>query len=178
MASRVPGKEFERKFIVRVDRLPKPALRDATRIEQGYLSLLPNQVRIRKMGAEYVVEIKGPDDMELELFRPDRAQGERLLRDVAPLVGAIISKDRRVIPAGFDGLRWEIDFFLGDNAPLVVAEIEMPTKDYPLEKHAWPDWIGPEVTKDPKFKNKNLSQKPFAKWPKAVQRKVLKHMGV
>jgi CYTH domain-containing protein len=40
-----------------------------------------------------------------------------------------------------------------------------------------PDWLGPEVTGDPRFKNKNLALRPFGGWPKAEQRKVLKIMG-
>lgn len=176
MASMTPGKEFERKFIARVDRLPKLRLHDATPIEQGYLALSPNQVRVRKMGGEFIVELKGPGDLELELFRPDEAQGERLLH-VAADVASIIIKDRHVLPAGFDGLKWEIDFFRGANAPLVMVEIEMPKKNYPLTSQDLPDWLGHEVTKDDRFKNKNLAVRPFSKWPKAEQKKVLKHMG-
>lgn len=177
MASMTPGKEFERKFIARVDRLPKLRLGNATPIEQGYLALSPNQVRIRRLGGGFIVELKGPGDIELELFRPDRAQGERLLH-VAADAASIILKDRHLLPAGFDGLTWEIDHFRGANAPLVLIEIEMPRKNYPLTSRDLPDWLGPEVTKDDRFKNKNLAVRPFADWPKAQQKKVLKLMGL
>jgi adenylate cyclase len=177
MASLTPGKEFERKFIARVDRLPKLRLNEATPIEQGYLSLAPNQVRIRRMGGEFIVELKGPNDLEIELFRPDRTQGELLLH-VAAGTASLITKDRHVLPAGFDGLQWEIDFFRGANAPLVMIEIEMPKKNYPLASHPLPDWLGQEVTKDDRFKNKNLAVRPFTKWPKPQQKKVLKLMGL
>lgn len=172
------GKEFERKFLARVDRLPKLSRDKATRITQGYLALAPYQVRVRKMGDRFIVELKGPDDLEIELFRPGNALGTLLLRRVAPLVAGIITKDRQLIPAEFDHLDWEIDFFLGANAPLVMVEIEMPSKKYPLDKRPRPDWVGQEVTGDDRFKNKNLAVRPFSEWPKAEQKEILKRMGL
>ena len=85
---------------------------------------------------------------------------------------------RYEIPAGFDGLSWEVDIFKGDNAPLLVAEIEMPEKDYPLLERELPAWLGEEVTDDPRFKNKNLAVRPFKTWPKSEQKKTLKRMGL
>ena len=39
----------------------------------------------------------------------------------------LIEKKRYKIPAG-DDLTWEIDEFLGDNAGLIVAELEKPER--------------------------------------------------
>ncbi len=176
MSHATPGKEFERKFLARVDRLPR-ALGDAARIEQGYLALAPNQVRIRLRGGAHIVELKGPGNMEHELYRPDSAQGDLLLRQVAPKVAALIVKDRHVIPAGFDGLQWEVDAFREGNAPLILVEIEMPTENYALEDHPWPKWVGKEVTDDDRFKNKTLAVRPFSEWPERERKKVLRLMG-
>lgn len=179
MSKLTPGKEYERKFLVLERRFASvrgEALRQD--IRQGYLALAPAQLRVRETDGRYVLEIKGDDDTELDPKPLSRAEGELLLRDYAPRVAALITKTRFAVRAGFDGLTWEVDVFKGDNAPLIVAEIEMPSKGYPLEAYDWPKWIGPEVTADPRFKNKNLALKPFKKWPKSEQRKTLKIMGL
>ena len=44
----------------------------------------------------------------------------------------------------------EVDEFLGHNKGLVLAEIELISKDQPFEK---PDWLGKEVTGIKKFYN-------------------------
>ena len=56
---------------------------------------------------------------------------------------------------------WEIDEFMGENAGLTVAEIELPTEDSLFTK---PDWIGQEVTDDTRFYNSNLIRNPFKRW--------------
>jgi adenylate cyclase len=59
---------------------------------------------------------------------------------------------------------WEIDVFEGDNAGLVVAEIELQREDEAFER---PNWLGEEVTDDPRYFNANLVQNPYDRWPKA-----------
>jgi adenylate cyclase len=56
---------------------------------------------------------------------------------------------------------WEIDVFEGDNAGLVVAEIELSREDEAFEK---PDWVGNEVTDDPRYFNSNLVANPYRTW--------------
>ena len=73
-----------------------------------------------------------------------------------------IEKYRYVIPAE-QGLKWEVDEFLGDNAGLVVAEIEVPTED---TKFSLPEWIGKEITGDKKYNNSQLCKKPYKEWKK------------
>jgi adenylate cyclase len=60
------------------------------------------------------------------------------------------------------GLTWDIDVFQGENQGLVIAEIELPDEDKAFEL---PDWLGPEVTSDPRYSNTNLAKKPFESWP-------------
>jgi CYTH domain-containing protein len=60
------------------------------------------------------------------------------------------------------GHTWEVDEFLGLNAGLVVAEIELGAEDEAFEK---PDWIGVEVTGDKRYYNSSLIRQPYSQWP-------------
>jgi adenylate cyclase len=56
---------------------------------------------------------------------------------------------------------WEIDEFMGDNAGLIVAEIELSELE---EAFAKPRWVGEEVTSDLRYYNNNLVKHPFKDW--------------
>lgn len=71
----------------------------------------------------------------------------------------IIEKTRHFVEVGPH--TWEVDVFEGENAGLVVAEIELETPDQPFEK---PSWVGEEVTFDPRYYNTNLATRPFRSW--------------
>lgn len=58
-------------------------------------------------------------------------------------------------------LMWEIDIFHGENEGLVVAEIEVPWKDFTI---TMPPWIGAEVTEDPRYLNTYISKIPYNQW--------------
>jgi adenylate cyclase len=60
-------------------------------------------------------------------------------------------------------LIWEVDEFLGDNAGLIVAEVELTAE---TDAIAIPDWIGAEVTGDQRYYNSNLAQNPYKNWVK------------
>ena len=66
---------------------------------------------------------------------------------------------RHLQPHG--GLTWEVDEFLGDNAGLVVAEVELSHEDQPFAR---PPWLAEEVTDDPRYYNANLAAHPFCRW--------------
>ena len=72
---------------------------------------------------------------------------------------SLIDKIRYKIP--YQGFVWEVDEFLGDNAGLVVAEIELSDEGQAVEL---PDWIGEEVTGDHRYANSALSSRPFCTW--------------
>lgn len=81
-----------------------------------------------------------------------------------------IEKDRYWIPGEYfpgecwpDGRRemWEVDIFSGLNSGLWIAEIELPSED---TKFKVPDWIGKEVTHDPKYLNTSLTSNPYTTW--------------
>jgi len=73
--------------------------------------------------------------------------------------GSIVQKRRHIVP--IDGHDWEIDVFEGDNAGLVVAEIELPSTDTQLVR---PSWLGAEITQDRRFYNADLASHPYALW--------------
>ena len=72
-----------------------------------------------------------------------------------------VEKIRYRIPAAEQGLVWEVDEFLGENAPLITAEIELPSESTSFSK---PDWVGDDVTEDHRYKNNNLAANPYANW--------------
>jgi adenylate cyclase len=59
------------------------------------------------------------------------------------------------------GHLWEIDDFEGDNAGLIVAEVELKSED---EAFARPDWLGAEVTSEHRYYNNSLASHPFQRW--------------
>lgn len=73
----------------------------------------------------------------------------------------IIEKKRYKIPVG--DVVWEIDEFMGVNAGLIVAEVELKSEEQQFDK---PEWIGEEVSGDPRYFNSNLVAHPFTEWDK------------
>ena len=63
--------------------------------------------------------------------------------------------------AAAEGLFWEVDEFVGENQGLIIAEIELPHAEHSVEL---PDWIGSEVSDDPRYFNSNLAKHPFCNW--------------
>ncbi len=72
---------------------------------------------------------------------------------------SIIEKNRYEIK--FKEKIWEVDEFLEDNFGLILAEIELNSEDEKFEK---PNWVGDEVSLDPKYFNSNLAKNPFKNW--------------
>lgn len=150
------AKEIERKYLVTND-----SYRDLTserqHIVQAYLSAKPDAtVRVRIIDDDRAfLTVKGRnsgavrDEWEYAIPPEDaRAMIEHCGTD-----GRIIDKTRHVVDAG-NGLRWEIDEFHGFHHGLVVAEIELPAPDTP---YYLPDYIGEEVTGDPRYYNSILA---------------------
>ncbi|MEE9405612.1 MAG: CYTH domain-containing protein [Algisphaera sp.] len=149
--------EIERKFLVVGDDWRAA---DAVFYCQGYLNRDKQRtVRVRIAGEAAFLTVKGLSvgacRSEFEYPLPlDDAQA--LLKLCEP---PLIEKHRRVIEHA--GFQWEVDSFLGLNAGLVVAEIELDAEDQVFEK---PDWVGEEVTGDARYFNSSLSAKPFTTW--------------
>jgi len=153
------GIEIERKFLVSGDGW-RPQATQQTRFSQGYLSRDPARtVRIRVAGERAFLTIKGATTgatrAEFEYEVPV-ADAQQLL---SMCDGPVVEKIRHFCP--FDGMTWEVDEFLGANAGLVVAEIELDTEG---QAFARPAWLGAEVTGDARYVNANLAVRPFTSW--------------
>jgi adenylate cyclase len=158
------GVEIERKFLVRNDAWRKLARDKGIPIRQGYLTVAQRAtVRVRRIGDEARITIKGNVTglrrSEFEYSVPV-ADADQMLEQLCRK--PIIDKVRYRIPAG--GLVWEIDDFFGENAGLVVAEIELKSEN---DKFDSPPWLGPEVTGMKRYYNSSLALHPFSKWPPA-----------
>ena len=154
------GIEIERKFLVVGDGWrAAPALPFA----QGYLNRDKERtVRVRIVEDAAWLTIKGASvgATRAEFEYPIPVADARQL--LALCDGPLVRKRRRKVVHA--GATWEIDEFEGDNAGLVVAEIELPAEDAPFER---PAWLGAEVTHDARYFNSNLATAPFSTWPQA-----------
>jgi adenylate cyclase len=153
------GVEIERKFLLKGDAwrtLAQPVL-----LRQGYLSVDPARtVRVRIEGAAGTLTIKGKNAGatrgEWEYAVPVLEAAE-LLDTLCQR--PLVEKYRRRIE--YQGHTWEVDEFLGENAGLAVAEIELAHEDEAFDK---PDWIGEEVTGDARYYNSSLIRTPYSLW--------------
>lgn len=159
--------EIERKYLIAADK------RDAllSQLEQhtqgvpyrqGYLALTTQAVvRVRTAGDIGILTIKGKAIDALGMVRPEfeydipLAEAEQLLHVCQ---ANLIEKTRHKLE--HQGHLWEIDVFAGDNAGLILAEIELASIE---ESFARPDWLGKEVTLDHRYKNACLAQQPYEK---------------
>jgi CYTH domain-containing protein len=153
------GKEVERKYLVKGETWR--ALGQGTHYRQGYLnSDKERTVRIRSTGEKAYITIKGitvgATRAEYEYEIP-LADGNVMIDTLAER--PIIEKKRYEIPHG--GVLVQVDEFVGENAGLVVAEVELKSEDQVFEK---PIWLGEEVTGDPRYYNANLIRHPYSKW--------------
>ena len=139
------GVEIERKFLV-ADTSAQALWRAAPGVlyRQGYLNRDKTRtVRARATRAEFEYAIPLAD-----------AQALLALCD-----GPLIEKTRHVLV--YAGTAWVVVDFAGDNAGLVVAEVELQSEAQAFEP---PDWLGEEVTQDARYFNSNLASWPFRTW--------------
>ena len=153
--------ETERKFLVEGDAYKKEAVR-AIPMVQGYLARGGgNTVRVRIGGEQAWLTIKGPSPDGVSRPEWEREIPVEDAKELLPLcLGSLIDKTRFLVPAG-EGRFFEVDEFHGDNAGLVVAEIELSSED---EDYPRPRWLGKEVTGERKYRNAQLSVHPFKEW--------------
>ena len=132
-------------------------------MSQGYLaSGGRSSVRVRVAGHEAWLNIK--------VRRPRGvAPGVRVsvpldeARELLALAeGPLIEKTRHLVEHG--GMTWEIDEFHGENAGLVVAELELDREDEPFAR---PPWLGVEVTQLRRYYNVCLVTHPYRAWTDA-----------
>lgn len=152
--------EIERKFLVQPGYLPPDFPSAGQRMVQGYVPT-SNQTAVR-------VRIAG-DAAWLTLKTPRVSLSRREFEYEIPVEEAIdilellcthrVEKIRTLVE--HQGDTWEVDVFSGRNEGLVLAEIELPAEDSSFES---PDWLGAEVSFDPKYTNSALSRDPFSTW--------------
>ena len=152
--------EIERKFLICSDEW-RTQVTHRELLRQGYLSSGSQcSIRARVAGEQAWLNLKarrsGMTRLEFEYPIPV-ADANEILDELAQ--GPILEKYRHLIPAG--EYVWEVDEFLGANAGLIVAEIELPSENAQFER---PSWLGKEVTEDERYYNFNLAQKPYGEW--------------
>ncbi len=175
------GTEIEVKFLVKPEKLKEVINKCVNRkeITQGYLFGSTHfRVRnvIEKDTKKSYITIKGErdgkkrDEFEYEI---PYAEGVVLLEKFCT---AIIYKTRYIVHGGKKGKdKWEVDDFHGENAGLVIAELEIPQSDYNVDV---PDWgrcweLGADneeyhlyknIDDDEKYYNYNLAVNPYSEW--------------
>ncbi len=154
------GIEIERKFLVHGEPWKVFSV-VGTQFTQGYLSIERERtVRVRLCGERAYVTIKSPlhglarNEYEYEIPHDEA----KLILDTM-VKKPLIEKVRYHIP--HDGMVWDVDVFFGENAGLVLAEIELSSEQQTFVK---PDWVGQEVTHDARYLNSALVSCPYSTW--------------
>ncbi|MGD9807560.1 MAG: CYTH domain-containing protein [Deferribacterales bacterium] len=148
--------EIERKFLADKTKMPMPT--SSVEIRQGYIALDENgsEVRIREKGEMFYITVKSGGDIERMESEIQITEDE--FEKFWPFTaGRRVEKVRYKIPLS-GGLVCELDVFSGDLKGLVLAEVEFPSLSS-ADSFDVPAWFGTEVTKDSRYKNKNLAVK-------------------
>lgn len=152
--------EFERKYLVIGDGW-REEVEKTMAIGQGYIANNEQaSVRVRLAEGEGTLTIKSQDldgiaRIEVEAsIDPDDA---RLLLE--RLTSGAIVKTRHLLRRR--PYIWTVDEFGASNTGLILLEVEAPNE---FVLNDTPNWIGHEVTFDPRFKNSFLSEHPYASW--------------
>ena len=151
--------EIERKYLV-ADESWREGVTRSMRIAQGYLCSRRVTARVRLCDDKGVLTIKGKShDGGLSRFEWEReipfGVTERLLQRCA----GVVDKVRHIVE--FEGHTFEIDEFKGENEGLIIAEVELSSRN---EEVSLPAWCGDEVTGERCFYNSFLSKCPFKRW--------------
>ena len=157
--------EIERKFLVTGDSWRVAG--DATRYRQGYLSVNPCcSVRVRVNHDQAYLTIKGKtvNATRAEYEYPVPVTHANELLDTL-CERPIIEKVRYRVE--YQGLVWEIDEFEGENSGLLIAEVELESEGQVIER---PDWVGDEVTGDPRYYNASLVTYPYSQWSESANK--------
>lgn len=152
------AREIERKFLVKEGDWRAA---EGVRYRQGYLNSVKERVvRVRTIGDRGYLTVKGltvgASRLEFEYEIPVR-DAEQMLDELCER--SLIEKDRYKVQHA--GLVWETDEFFGENQGLVVCEVELESEDQEFER---PEWLGEEVTGDPRYFNSNLIKHPYTRW--------------
>ncbi|MGB3294705.1 MAG: CYTH domain-containing protein [Phormidesmis sp.] len=154
------AQEIERKFLVVGDSWRSLAVGQS--YCQGYIATarVDRSVRIRIAGNQGYLTIKGPAQglsrAEFEYAIPI-TEAREMLETLCDR--PLIEKTRYRLPV--DDVVWEIDEFAGENAGLIVAEVELSSEDQQI---VLPDWVGQEVSGEARYYNASLVKNPYCHW--------------
>ncbi len=156
------GQEIERKYLLRSEDWKALAHRKI-KMHQGYLcNNTQTSVRIRIEDQQANINIKsmtvGISRAEYEYSIPV-AEASELLQTLCKKPQ--IQKTRYLVKHA--NKLWEIDAFEGDNAGLIVAEVELRSEDEQIEM---PQWIDKEVSMHERYYNMRLTEYPYSEWSK------------
>ena len=153
------GSEIERRFLLKNDAW-KAVAGAPCLMSQGYLSVEKERIiRLRIIGNRAWLTLKGYiSDVSRSEFEYEIpvADAQTMMDTMCPFR---LEKHRYEV--NYQGFVFEIDEYFGDNAPLIVAELELPAEDTPFPR---PDWLGEEITSDGRFTNAYLSKHPYSQW--------------
>ncbi|MBT5926910.1 MAG: CYTH domain-containing protein [Verrucomicrobia bacterium] len=154
------GTEIERKFLV--DPNGSWRLSEKKRVcQQGYISTKAAcSMRVRLMGDRGFLTMK----TKREGIQRDEFEYEIPVQDAEYMLShycdpSIVQKTRHYLH--FEGMLWEIDVFEGNNAGLILAEVELESVDQEI---SLPDWVTKEVSGDHRYFNAMLAKFPFKDW--------------
>jgi adenylate cyclase len=152
--------EIERKFLVANDGWRDLATRRVA-IRQAYLTSndkVSLRVRTKDDGSATVtIKTREAKLRRLELEYPVPALEAESL--ISLRCGSLIEKERFIVP--YAGCTWEIDLFAGENAGLVIAEVELQSESQQVDL---PPWVGAEITGRNEYYNSSLALRPFGRW--------------
>ncbi|MGN6121157.1 MAG: CYTH domain-containing protein [Rhodanobacter sp.] len=161
--------EIERKFLLATDEW-RAAIERSEPIAQGYLvgaqalreGPARASVRARLAGEQAWLNIKAATSgiARAEFDYPIPLADARVM--LASLCDGVLEKVRHHVRV--DGVLFEVDEFGGDNAGLVVAEVELPAVDASFPR---PAWLGREVSALTRYYNVNLIAHPYRQWSPA-----------
>ena len=159
--------EIERRFLV-IGSGWRAHAGEPQHLRQGYLAASEKgftvRVRLRadgKAGLTLKAPAEGIARHEFEYELPS-ADSEALW-DLVP---------HRLIKTRFalslPGGEWVVDCFEGDNAPLVLAEVELRDAADSFDR---PAWCGQEITGEGCWSNAALAFQPISSWPLAMRQR-------
>lgn len=164
------SKEIERKFLCVKDSFTDRIYNDShsKHIIQGYLAIGPDghEVRLRHQYDSNCSAKPGPQQYVKLFLTVKSGQGlsrneveieisEDQFNALWPLAIGKINKIRKIYNLNETQIL-EIDWYGGDQYGLITVEVEFPN-EAAANSFTPPDWFGPEVTEDGRFKNQSLA---------------------
>jgi CYTH domain-containing protein len=144
--------EIERKFLVAHDGWKKYVVR-SSKIRDGLIaSNNGNKARVRIADDKATIALKsrrmGMVRTEFEYAIPC-ADAEEILRTMCD--GNVLNKVRHFVI--HKDATWQVDAYDDILKGIIIAEIELTQPDQDLQI---PDWVGAEVTNDPRYRKANM----------------------